>query len=530
MVRPDRQTRRAIALWRHEQIDEALGETNRAGRAEVVARLAKTPISWPSGDVRPVSVATAYRWIDAYAHGGLPALYPARRKDRGTRRARLPDIVVQKAVALLVDDPELTLTLLLALLNADPELAAQTSKLRISRSTLARRLAADPLYAQLRRAAKQKRRRRFVARRPHDIWHLDAKGPVTVVLVSGKKLVFHILTILDDASRAVLAAIIALTPDLAAAVRVFRLAASRWGLPGRLYADRASIFDAKAFRAGLALLGCHRIRTRARNPEAHGKIEAYHRPLGLWFTKRLPRQKVIDLTHLQQLLDGLLERVYQDHHHRGLGQSPRAALADRVSTRTVSAQRLLEAFRQERWLRAHPKTGEVDLQGTTYLVPEALVGQRLCFRLDPDPRVPPVVVHPQTEEDLPLRRAAVRPGDAATPPPPDEPRWGQGHLQALYDDWQGQVRPQAEAGFGLPEVMALCAKATGRHVPASDAEAARVARVYRAIGPLPEKATRAAFEKLVGTLGRGRPLGTYLDALARRVPPPSTPTKPRRNR
>jgi transposase InsO family protein/transposase len=529
MARADRQVRRALALWRHEQIEEALGETQRARRAAIVAHLARTPVSWPSGDVRPVSAATAYRWIGAYARGGLPALAPARRKDRGTRRARLPDAVVKKAVALLVDDPDLTLTLLLALLAADPELATETSTLRISRSTLARRLAADPLYAQLRRAAQRKRRRRFVARHPHDIWHLDAKGPVTVTLVSRQKLVFHILTILDDASRAVLAALIALTPDLAAAVRVFRRAASRWGLPARLYADRASIFDAKAFRAGLALLGCHRIRTKAKNPEAHGKIEAYHRVLVLWFTKRLLRQKVVDLAHLQQLLDGLLERVYQEHHHRGLGQSPRAALADRVSARTVSAQRLFEAFRQERWLRAHPKTGEVDLQGTTYLVPEALVGQRLCFRLDPDPQVPPVVVHPQTEEDLPLRRAAVRPGDAATPPP-DEPRWGQGHLQALYDDWQGQVRPQAEAGFGLPEVLALCAEATGRHVPASDAEAARVARVYRALGPLPEKATRAAFANIVRTLGHGRPLATYLDALARRVAPPSIPTKPRRNR
>lgn len=524
MTRPDR---RAIALWRYEQIEEAVGETNRARRAAAVQRLARTPVRWPSGDVHPVSVATAYRWIVAYEHGGLPALRPGRRKDQGSRRARLPDFVVRKAVALLVDDPDLTLTLLIALLFADPELASTQQGLCISRSTLARRLAADPLCAQLRRAEKRKRRCRFVARHPHDIWHLDAKGPVTIVLVSALKLVFHILTILDDASRAVLAALVVPTPDLGAAVRVFRKAASRWGLPGRLYADRASIFDSKAFRAGLALLGCHRIRTRARNPEAHGKIEAYHRTLVLWFTNRLPRQKVTDLEHVQQLLDGLLERVYQDHHHRGLHQSPRAALGDRVSTRVVSVQRLNDAFRLERWLRAHRKTGEVDLQGTTYLVPEALFGQRLCFRLDPDPLVPPVVVHPSTQQDLPLRRAAVRPKDIAAAPP-SGPRWGRGHLQALYDDWQGQVRPQAEAGFGLPEVMDLCAQATERHVPRSDAEAALVARIYREIGPLPEQATRAAFAAIVNTLGHGRPLKTYLDALARRVAPPPQYSKPRR--
>ncbi len=36
--------------------------------------------------------------------------------------------------------------------------------------------------------------------------------------MSGVKIAFHVLTVLEDVSRAVLAAIVALTPDLAAAV------------------------------------------------------------------------------------------------------------------------------------------------------------------------------------------------------------------------------------------------------------------------------------------------------------------------
>ena len=91
---------------------------------------------------------------------------------------------------------------------------------------------------------------------------------------NGLNALFHVFTILDDATRAVLAALICPTPDLAAAVLVFRMAANRWGLPGMLYADRASIFDSIAFRRGLAQLGSHRIPTKPRNPEANGKIEA----------------------------------------------------------------------------------------------------------------------------------------------------------------------------------------------------------------------------------------------------------------
>lgn len=508
---------RAIAQWRYDRIVDALGPMAHDVRGEVITCLSSVPVRWPGGASRPISRATLYRWLERYERGGLAALRPRRRKDRGAKRARLPKEVVAKAREILVGDPEISFTLLAALLAADPKLRLRARGISVSKSTLQRRLAADPLYTRLQRGRRLARRRtRFVARAPHDIWHLDAKGPVTISLRSRKQLVVHILTVLDDASRATLASVIALAPDLYAAVRAFRIAAERWGLPGRIYADRASIFDSHAFRAGLADLGAHRIWVKPRNPEANGKIEAFHRALALWFVKRLPRQVVVDLVHLQQLLDGVLETVYMEHRHRGLAASPREVLAGRTSPRAVSRERLVDAFRQRRTLKTHPKTGEVDVGGKTFLVPAELRGQRLVFLVDPDPDVPPLVVEPASEQPLPVARAQVRPEDAPPPSPPVE-RWGQGHLQALYDAWRGQRRPIAEAGFGLPELFALLEAAVGRPVPRSDAEAARIHHVYRQIGPLPRRATETCVRGIARRLGKGRPLEVYLDALVHHV-------------
>jgi hypothetical protein len=287
---------------------------------------------------------------------------------------------------------------------------------------------------------------------------------------------------------------ISLRVDLAAAVRVFRMAANRWGLPDSLYADRASIFDSKPFRMGLAQIGSHRIRTKPRNPEANGKIEAYHRTLGGWFTRRLPKQVVIDVVHLQRLLDGVIYGLYQTHRHRGLKAPPEKALAGRTSKRVVPPTRLLDAFLQKKRLKAHPKTGEVEVDGVTYLVPDDLRGQHLTFLLDPPGDVPPRVEHPASKNLLPLRRAAIKPDDlvAVDDAQVQVPRWGAGSLQALYDNWQGKRRPLAEPGFGLPELYALLAKACGRHVPSSDAEAALIQRIYSDIGPLPQAPTEEA--------------------------------------
>ncbi|MEK7860464.1 MAG: hypothetical protein AAB284_03805, partial [Chloroflexota bacterium] len=150
------------------------------------------------------------------------------------------------------------------------------------------------------------------------------------------------------------------------------------------------------------------------------------------------------------------------------------------------------------------------------LVPAELRGQRLVFLVDPDPDVPPLVVEPASKRPLPVERAAIRSEDLPPATPPTS-RWGAGHLQTLYDAWRGQRRPVAEPGFGLPELFALLADATGRPVPRSDAEAARIHHLYRQIGPLPRRATEVALRSIARRVGQGRPLDLYLDALVRDV-------------
>ena len=179
----------------------------------------------------------------------------------------------------------------------------------------------------------------------------------------------------------------------------------------------------------------------------------------------------------------------------------------------------MTAFRQRKTLKAHPKTGEVDIAGKTFLVPGELRGQRLVFLVDPDPDMPPLVVEPRSGHPLAVERAQIRPGDLATPPAPvpSPPRWGEGTLQTLYDAWQGKRRPIAEPGFGLPELFELLAAALGRPVPPSDAEAARIHHVYRQIGPLPRRATETALRAIARRLGTGRALEVYLDALVHHV-------------
>jgi putative transposase len=503
---------RKIAHWRYEQIEDLLDDSlTDHERHVLLRRIARTPVRWPSGQEQRISEATLYRWLRAYQDHGLQGLMPSPRRDKGARR-RMEHSVVERAISYLREEPRRTLTMLIAFLKV-------TLGRVFPRSTLHRHLKAHPAYKKIRLEAKgnldRRLRRRFQAQRPHQIWQCDSKGPFPVKLSSGKVIQAHVLTIIDDFSRATLAWLVTPSPDLSSAIQVFRAAARRYGLPKKFYADRASIFDSHAFRAGMAELGVHRIRSKARNAPARGKIEAYHRIIESWFVRELRHQIIHDIEHLQALLTGVLEGIYLDHRHRGIHETPRQALAGRISDRLVSADRLFEAFLVRITKKSHPKTGEVELGKSLFRVHKDLAGNRSCFAYDlVDPTI--AFVEKPGGKKIPLDLAVAIVEDTK---PGEAPR-GDGRLQALYDHVRGGLRPQAEAGFGLPELFSLLAGHLGRRVPIDEAEARSIGDFYRTHGPLGRKATEEALVKVFSKLGPDRPLATYLAALAAKIQPP----------
>lgn len=517
-----------IAIFRFEQIAPLLeGRLTPAERHNIAEAAARTPILWPSGRHAPVPASTLYRWLAIYrkdprTEGLLPRPRPPYRKPRV-----IPPEWVAYALALVEEEPARSLYILGTKLKDRFNLAR-----RPSRSSLHRALRRAPRYVAARRRARGERRMRirFQADRPHQLWHADAKAKFPVRFADGTCILVRVLSMLDDASRFVLCGLVVLEETAAAAVAVFRRAAARWGLPERFYADRGSAYDADVFRKGIALLGVRRIFTKARNPSAHGKIEAYHRSLERWFVKELKHQLVRDLRHLQELFDAAIDGIYHDHPHRELRRTPREALGQARSERLVSLERLQQVFLVERVLTAHPKDATVRVGGVLYRVPARLLlgTRKVRVLVDPeDPKAPQVETAPGAVEALP---PAIRPAEVSAPPvaatTADEPA---GALTPLLERYRGRTLPLAQPGFGLPEIYDALGRELGRSVPATETEAAAVVEWLATYGPFEPRAFRAALARARKRLGAGRPLAHLLDALAREVrplrPPSSAPRK-----
>jgi transposase InsO family protein len=513
-------TPQEIAVWRFEQIapfvDESLTPVE---RKKAIKQRARVPVVWPSGEEKPVPRSSLYRWWSAYRKTrDLAALMPRQRKDRGASRT-VPSWI-EKAIQFLLERPRRSLVLLLGLLaTVFPDLVVKKKPevvLKLKRSTLDRALRRHklwPLIVRMRKGTKRLRRR-FQARRAHDIWQLDGKGPFLVRLASGEQVSVTVLTILDDHSRAVLGVVVATSECLGAAVRLFRDTAGRWGLPFRVYCDRHSAYDSDAFRTGLAELGVNRIRSRARNPPARGKIEAYHRVLIAWFIEELGLQQVLSLLHLEQLLLAVIELLYQTHRHRTIRTTPAVALDGQRSERTVTVEALRRAFWTERTRKAHPKSGEIDnLPGGPVRVPEAYAGKIVVLRIDPAEPTRVVLVG-NGGCAIPLRPLFSREPEPVAVA--DDTR-GAGCLQRFLDIYRGRALPLSAAGFGLPEVLDALTKALGRTVPATEDEALAVQAFCRDKGPFEPTAFDSALAAALAALGQGRPVQVVLDYLSRLV-------------
>jgi transposase InsO family protein len=506
-----------IAAWRFEMISPLLDETlSRAQKRRILRQRTKEGVQWPCSEghgeaavEKPIGRSTLLRWLHTYRNEGFVGLVPKTRKDKGLPRDDR-SVYVDYALGLLYEQPERSLTQLMLYLQLE------FPQLPLSRSTLSRDLHAHPAFQGILRRRKgtdRTLRDLYETDKPHRIWQLDAKGPFAVAFTNGQTRRLHVLSILDDFSRTILAAIIAPSEDISAAVRVFRLAASKWGMAERIQFDRASAYDSKAFRTGLALLGVHRNWVKPRNPRAQGKIEAYHRALIRWFLNELPKQEVVDLEHLEDLLQATIDMLYNQHRHRELKMTPAQALAQRISPRRVSAEDLLRAFRLPIVAKSHPTTGQVALPTGVFRVSSRYAGRKCTFRYDPlDKHEAFLVV--DANHLIPLEPfAKKRPFEHQRV---SEKR-GTGQLQKLLDLWRGHARPNAQPGFGLPEVFRQIAWLLERPVPLDEREAHLIETFYRKTGPLPGQPLREAIEKTRHALGPNRPLKTYLDHLDRLI-------------
>lgn len=346
---------------------------------------------------RTYAVSTLERWLYGYRSGGLGALRPKRRSDRGHAKA-LTDAQRELLLDIRRQHPRASASLIVRTLETDGRLAPQ----QVSAATVRRLFRAHGLDRQSMKSADADVRRRWQAAHPHALWHADVcHGPA--LKVDGKSVPLRIHAIVDDCSRHVMAIQACATERESEMLALVVKAVRTHGAPEVLYLDNGSTYSGQSLSTACGRLGIGLVHAQPYDPQARGKMERFWRTLREQCLSFLGGFE--SLHDVQVRLLAWLDRHYHQAPHGGLmGKSPAQALGVDFGDE-VSEPMLREAL-TVRGRRRVRRDGTLSLGGVDFELDQGFLHGRVVTvarsLIDP-------TEHPWVEHEA--RRLPLRPVD-----------------------------------------------------------------------------------------------------------------------
>jgi putative transposase len=362
----------AIALFRAQLIGALTHRTfdSRGQLKRELRRLAAMKVTPPGASwTRTYSVPTLERWHYAFKAGGLEALRPAERSDRGHCR-ELSHGQRELLLDIRREYPTASVALIVRTLETDGRL----EKGAVSPSTVSRFYAQHGLErVAARRHARE--RRRWEAPHPMALWHADVcHGPA--LRVGERSLPLRIHAILDDTSRYVVALRAVHTERESEMIALLAEAIRRFGKPGALYLDNGPTYIGEALATMCGRLEVGLWHASPHDPEARGKMERFWRTLRSQCLDHLGTKS--SLHDVQVRLLAWLDRHYHRAPHGSLlGKSPLQVFErDRPEQRAASEHDLDKALtmRARRRLR---KDGTLSVGGIEWELEQGFLAGKL---------------------------------------------------------------------------------------------------------------------------------------------------------
>lgn len=428
-ARPKPPTHRDWAVFRYGTISEATRPLSDEVTGQVLSRLAARQHQLPDGSVCRFSASTLRAWLKAYQKGGLDALLPRTRSDKGSYR-KIDDDTAETIARHRVQNRKLSVKLFHQVLHQDDVLAPGV---RVCEATLRRFLKVRGLDKPLRDPAQA--RTKYEMAHPNDLWIGDFMHGPKVGSEKGKKKAI-LCGIIDDHSRVLVGARFAFTEETADLLHALRDAVATYGVAKRFYCDNGPAFTSQHLSEACARIGVALLHSEPFDAPSRGKIERFFRTVRMRFLPQVTDDDLKSLESLQNRFDIWLREDYHLKRHAGIGMKPLdrfLAGAETTLIQRLSAQELDRAF-MGRLVRFVRNDSTVKIGGLFYEVPPEFIGGRVDIRF-PAGRPEEMVLYKNDEPVGPIQLV-----DAA-----DNARFHASRVESSYTDLLQKRREDKES-------------------------------------------------------------------------------------
>ena len=371
---PDRE----LAYFRFALIAPVIqGTFPDASIAAYCRRVTENPIARPDGVMFHYKPATLERWVNLYKAGGMDALMPRERSDKGSVR-NISDECILEIYKIKEKFPRLDAVQIHIRLVQDGFLPATVSPRTIQRFVKANNLKTTAASGML------KDRKAFEEPFFGSMWQADTCYFPYIPDGSGKRKRTYLIAIVDDHARMIVGARLFFEDSAYNFQKVLKDAVSTFGIPNKLYCDHGPSYENSQLTFICGSIGTVLIHAPVRDGAAKAKVERTFGVLKSRWLNGLDTNQVLSLDEFNLELTEAVRK-----HNLAVNSSTEQAPMDRfLSTRgririPESEEWLHECF-MNRASRKVRNDSTLSIQNIQFDAPMQFMRQSVEVRFLPD--------------------------------------------------------------------------------------------------------------------------------------------------
>jgi transposase InsO family protein len=369
------------------------GTYSDASASAYYRRVTQKPLTLPDGSLFHYQPRTLEKWVEYYKKGGMDALMPKVRSDKGSTRT-LTDTAIEEIYRLRQKYPRLNATQIHVRLIQDAFIPASVSVASVQRFIRKNDLkSARNLNIRDRKAFEEE----FFG----GLWQADTCY-LPYISEDGKYRRTYLIMIIDDHSRLIVGGRIFYHDNSYHFQKVLKDAIASYGIPNKLYLDNGSSYSNDQLTLICGSVGTLELHTPVRDGASKGKVERNFRTLKNRWLYGLDTSQLHSLAEFNEELASYI-RTHNTTIHSTTKQTPLDRfLASKEHIRIPKSSEWLDECFHNRIMRKVNKDASITIDGIYYDVPQQFIGMKVEIRFLPDDMADAYVLYDNNH--YPIRR------------------------------------------------------------------------------------------------------------------------------
>ena len=338
-------------------------------------RVTAFPLTLPDGSTVSYSYKTLEKWKSQYTLGGLDALMPNARSDKGISRALNEDAIAE-IYHIKEEHPRMNATQIYEHLVREAFIPATVSVDSVQRFIRHNDLksARDPNLRD---------RKAYEEDKFGKIWQADTCY-LPYITEDGRSRRVYCIMIIDDHSRLLVGGELFYNDNAYNFQKVLKNAIAAYGIPDKLYVDNGCSYSNEQLSMICVSLGILLLHTKIRDGASKGKVELHFRTLKERWLYTLDINSITSLSQFNGMLKDYM-RNYNTTFHRGISGVPleRYQASKDHPRKPLSRQWLDDCF-YNRITRKVRKDSTITIDKICFDVPMQFISAKVDIRYLPD--------------------------------------------------------------------------------------------------------------------------------------------------